>query len=371
MTQTIISRVVSRESAFDEAVEWLVRVSQCYSLETRLALLAWLRESPLHVEALLLTAVTCREFAGADLMVKSAISEAVTAACECSRVNDESYTQPRYLPRSPRMVLAGACSAVSVVVAVLVVWFQKPTAGLESQRAVVYVKAQSYQLGNLSTMNLGSRSHAEVRPYGPNGLGSVVDLVQGNAEFSGVHDDARPLRVRVGHAVIDAIGTDFRVQREGDTTQVTVMDGRVKLGCDEPGSSTVDQSLAGSTHSGTLLSKGQSGTVYSSDCSGSVTVKDIPGVAVREKAQTPPEWLVFVETTTTVQKAVDTFNRYNTRRMEVKDSELGEQPVGGRFRTTDPSNFILFLEVNFGAKASQGLAPDGSEVTYLVGSRYK
>src|SRR4029453_2717805 len=56
-----------------------------------------------------------------------------------------------------------------------------------------------------------------------------VEVESGQALFEVVHDSARPFRVLAGSAEVVAVGTQFSVYREGDSTLVTVVQGQVDV----------------------------------------------------------------------------------------------------------------------------------------------
>ena len=60
-----------------------------------------------------------------------------------------------------------------------------------------------------------------------------VSLDQGQAYFTVAHDAARPFTVDAGGARVLAMGTQFDVHRQGDTVDVTLIEGRVRVSADD------------------------------------------------------------------------------------------------------------------------------------------
>ena len=57
----------------------------------------------------------------------------------------------------------------------------------------------------------------------------VIQLVQGEAFFEVEHDTSRPFVVYARNSIVEAVGTAFSVNTDGDETQIAVVEGRVDL----------------------------------------------------------------------------------------------------------------------------------------------
>jgi len=78
----------------------------------------------------------------------------------------------------------------------------------------------------------------------------------------------------------------------------------------------------------------------------SLTDDDIQSISAWQKDE-----LVF--TGQTLSAAVDEYNRYLTRKLEIADPSIADIQLGGRFKTTDPQAFLAALQSSFGVQVKQ------------------
>jgi len=147
-----------------------------------------------------------------------------------------------------------------------------------------------------------------------------VELLQGQALFEVVKDPQRPFLVRAGNALVRDVGTVFDVNRIGDGTVVTVVEGRVAV-------ATSAQPL--------YLSAGEQLDVRLGHFSPRPIHVDISS----ETAWTDGQ--VVLESATLPQVA-QVFNRYSARRLVARD--LGKKPLrlSGVF-STNPDFLLRYL----------------------------
>lgn len=130
--------------------------------------------------------------------------------------------------RAPRMVFAGAALAAAALVAtVLGVSLYRDHVPREDVGYATAARQQQQVTlpdGTTVRLNVGSRVH--VRYFHGR---REVQLHAGEAFFSVVRDDARPLTVVAGDVYVRVVGTQFNVRLHGDAVDVAVRTGQVAV----------------------------------------------------------------------------------------------------------------------------------------------
>ena len=150
-----------------------------------------------------------------------------------------------------------------------------------------------------------------------------ITLRRGEAWFQVAKDHARPFVVDAGAVHVRATGTAFSVRREETGARVVVTEGRVLAWRD--GASA--QRLA--------ISAGQEAFI----------AVDIPP-PLRAKPSRTEDVLAWrrgeiVLGGETIASAVDEFNRYNTRKIVLRDTTAGQRTIVGYFLIDQPQQFAL------------------------------
>ncbi len=146
----------------------------------------------------------------------------------------------------------------------------------------------------------------------------TVWLEKGEAYFQVHHDAARPMVVIVGDRRITDLGTQFLVRREPGKLKVALFEGSVRL-------DTAN------------LVPGEEATATATSISvAHKSVEDLTNeIAWRDGV------LVFKHAT--LADAAKAFNRYSTKKLILADPAVGQQTVGGTFRTNDPESFAAVV----------------------------
>jgi transmembrane sensor len=160
-----------------------------------------------------------------------------------------------------------------------------------------------------------------------------VQLDQGEAYFEVARDPARPFVVSAGNKRVVAVGTAFSVRRLGNDVRVSVTEGKVRIE-EQP-------LLTGTPQSMSLLAAGNVANTEH----GSILVQRESPAEVEESLSWRSGYLTFREIT--LSDAVAEFNRYNSRRIVIEDSAVGDIRLSGRFRTTENDAFVRLLEGGF------------------------
>lgn len=170
-----------------------------------------------------------------------------------------------------------------------------------------------------------------------------IYLEAGQARFDVAHDAARPFRVHVKNAVVQAIGTQFDVNYEADHTDVAVIEGAVKV--------TTEQAVV---NKATTVSAGKAVRI-SADGSVSSPVD----IKVADVAAWRTRRLVFRNHT--LEQIATEFNRYNKApKIRVEGPVLQSQRLSGSFEANDPESFLQYLAID------QRLAFDRSVAKLVV-----
>ena len=232
--------------------------------------------------------------------------------------------------RRPAVAWALAASVVLMIAAG--VWAYRPSAtAIEYATNIGEYRTFTLDDGTLVKLNTNSRIEVSFTADA-----RIVDLLKGEALFDIAHD-ARPFRVRSAGTVIEDIGTQFHVRLEADHLNVAVIEGEVKIGS-------------------IPLSAGQRVTLTR-------TARPFIESADEDELARQLAWThgMVQFRGETLSDAVREINRYNVRKMEIADAELGSLRIGGQFSASNPGGFaralrtlgVRTIEPEPGARASE------------------
>jgi transmembrane sensor len=336
----------------EQATEWFTHIRE-YDLSDaeRKTFSLWLAESPVHVReylgvAELWTAVETSEIrpaesredlilalhAGTDGNVFPLVTSGGQSSIpEQKRVRTGTQVRRWFIPLA---VVA------SMALIALIAWpnlLSRSTyrTSRGEQQSIVLSDGSVVQLNTLSTLVIHFDKDRR-----------RVELPQGEALFRVAHDPARPFDVQTPFAVVRAVGTEFNVYNRTDGTQISVIEGKVRVGTAPSAATGVSLGLAQSddAHSSGAnniqsvipLAAGQQVTVSSI-----VEPKPTPA-----NVSTATAWIQrrIVLDNDSVRTAVDEFNRYNRVQIRIQDKELAGLRISGVFDADDPKALINYLE---------------------------
>jgi transmembrane sensor len=162
----------------------------------------------------------------------------------------------------------------------------------------------------------------------------IVELREGQAQFSVAKDAARPFKVEAGGRTIVAVGTVFTVEYVDQKVNVTMMEGKVTVlptGAAEP------QSAEAGGREGISLIAGEELQV-SRDGRTTVTPQ-----ADLEAATAWREGKVIIRTQS-LGEVVHRMNRYSPQQIRINDQTLAAKRVSGVFETGDTSGFVSAIQ---------------------------
>jgi transmembrane sensor len=225
------------------------------------------------------------------------------------------------LPRNPPYWWPRALAAsVLLASAIALVVFRESIFQLNSYSTVVGgLESLPIEDGSRVTLNTNSKLHVALSDDERR-----IDLDRGEAFFEVAQDRTRPFVVRAGRTRVVAVGTQFSVRRDGDEVRVSVTQGMVRI---EP--------------AGLLLSAGATARTHAETVS--IEKKTVPEV---EQALS---WRSGILTFRDLQlaDAVAELNRYNARKIVIRDPAVAAIRVGGIFGATQPERFARLLESGF------------------------
>lgn len=165
-----------------------------------------------------------------------------------------------------------------------------------------------------------------------------IELDKGEAFFDVARDPARPFVVHVNEKRIVAVGTKFAVRRDGDDVRVAVTEGKVLINRAER---AIASARPGGAAADVLLGAGSIAQTARAD------------VLVRRESRPETEQLLswrsgyLMFEATPLAAAVAEFNRYNTRKIVIRDASIASLPIGGNFRSGNIDAFLWLLEAGF------------------------
>lgn len=318
----------------------------------------WLRRSPEHVRAYIEIARTYVVLPTLDPDYKVDVAQLIAYACadgnvvalspsaaQPSRRETATGTAPRIRP-SPRWLSAAAIAAclVGMVAWTLLTRFPIYTTGVGERRSITLPDGSTVELNAQSTVRVEMRKSRR-----------EVDLLEGQAFFEVAKDTTRPFFVRSRDLRVQAVGTQFDVDRKRDSTTVTVVEGRVAVITPEHQPASIGNAVAvpGAARRGALAAHVDLLGVPLKD-GVSVLLAAGEQLIVTGAGVAPPRhvnlavataWLQhrFIFNGSPLREVVEQFNRYNARQIVIADPELADYHISGVYSSTDPASLIRFL----------------------------
>jgi transmembrane sensor len=321
--QRQIDRLLARRAS-----EWH-QILENASESQRAEFVAWLKQSPLHVQEYLETVYTDHVLTHVDAErledVDTLIAQVTPPVVELAEM---SAAPERQEPRRRRWVIALATAAVVVLCVLLSpLIFKRYKA--EPEYATALGEQRTIQLADSSivTLNADSRIQLRLDPTRRN-----IDLLRGEALFKVAHDPSRPFTVQTKTAIVRAVGTQFNVYERPNGTRVSVLEGRVTI--TPLGNSGAGVNIVPATES---LSAGQEAQVMPDGTVQRKANADVlKTVAWRERR------LIFDDVP--LEDMVYEFNRYNPNtRITLDGVPPSSHHYNGIFDAADPDSLADLL----------------------------
>jgi transmembrane sensor len=319
----------------DEAAEWFVTMRNGDGDAAQRARFAqWLLTSPEHVRTYLELTPIWAEAASVNpkhLDAKTLIARARLDAnvVDLHRPADAqgpaeapaiAAPSPRRAHRFARRYWLAASLATVAVAGIVSSMISRPTiytTGIGEQRSV--------GLSDGSRIELNSQSRLQVRFSKSE---RAIDLLEGQGLFDVASDPRRPFIVRSDDTLVRAVGTQFDVYRKNTGTVVTVIEGRVEIGA--------SSAAAAAPALSTQLGAGEQATI--------ATHRIVRAEKPNVEAATAWTQRRLVFDAATLETVAAEFNRYNFKRLVVRDTDLNTFRISGVFSASDPASLVQFLK---------------------------
>jgi transmembrane sensor len=224
-----------------------------------------------------------------------------------------------------------AAAAVAGVALLLGVAWQLSPFGYSPGRYRTGIGEQKVvDLEDHSTIALDAATRLRVR-FTPDAR--IVELEDGQAQFTVAKDPTRPFKVEAGGRTIVAVGTVFTVEYVDSQVHVAMMEGKVAV---VPAGSPATGPVNGSGE-GISLVAGEELRV-SRDGRSTVTPK-----ADLEAATSWREGKVIIRSEP-LSEAVQRMNRYSRMQIRIDDPQLAAKQISGVFETGDTQGFLGAIE---------------------------
>lgn len=347
-------------SAAEQAAEWLERLKDPQPGDNE-RFLAWLKDSRANVREALLASSWEVTLQGIDADRKMDVHQLLAEARNVFPLglapsqaipNGEGSRRSRFArPFWEADGVKALAASVAVLTVMLVAFASIVHWGFPNEYATAVGEQRTLELTDGSVVSLNTQSRVRVKLSKET---RDLYLTSGQAMFSVAHDAARPFRVHVGSAVVQAIGTKFDVRRIGDRTNVVVIEGKVQI-TPEAAAEAVQNRLSMLAEN-TRLAAGQSVSITSSGITAPAPV-DVAEVTAWQQRRLKFRF-------STLAEVADEFNRFNrTPHIRIEGDQLRARPISGVFEADDPESLISSLA------SDNTITVDRSEDEFIIRSR--
>ena len=289
---------------------------------------AWCRKSPLHIAAFL--EITWTEVSLAELQsmrtedVETLISKLSAGVTPFpSRVPEKAVGHALVRSRRARLWPLGAAALVATIAVGIAFHFRSSPA---EHLSTSVGEQRTVQLLDTSVVTINTDSQLDIQ-FEPDVRS--VELLQGEATFRVAHDPARPFRVHTRAGTVQALGTQFNVYDRAEGTDVTVLEGLVRLTASGQPSDATAQVIE--LAAGEEARIGLDGSISRS---ARADLERVTAWATRR--------LKFDQAT--LEEMVHEFNRYNIRPRLRLEGVTGVRHYSGIFEANKPDTLARFLE---------------------------
>jgi transmembrane sensor len=256
------------------------------------------------------------------------------------------------LPRRERAARTGEAlrglsfvAAASLLLAVAFGAYYWPRASTDRYTTPIGgIASVPLQDGSNITLNTATEVHVALT-----GSERDVELARGEAFFEVAKDAKRPFVVNAGRKQVIAVGTQFSVLRDGDDIRVIVTEGTVRIEArGGPSAQLPTLPLAAARSADAVLLS--AGSVVHAGDAGMLVQKKTPS-ETEEQLSWRTGILMFRNQT--LAEAVAEFNRYNERKIVLRDSAVAALKIEGNFRATNTDAFVRLLKSGFPVRVTE------------------
>jgi transmembrane sensor len=228
----------------------------------------------------------------------------------------------------PQHIWKYAAAAAVLISVIGIAWRLSPYGHQPGVYKTGFGEQKTVELADHSRIALDARTQIKVR-LSPDAR--IVELLDGQAQFTVAKDPARPFKVVAGERTIVAVGTVFTVEYVDKQVQVAMVEGRVAV-LSQGASSGSGESDPNIKQTSLELSAGEELRVLAN---GSATISrkaDIEAVTAWREGK-----VIFRDET--LGEAVRRLNRYSRQQVIVDDPALAQMKVSGVFDSGDAQAF--------------------------------
>jgi transmembrane sensor len=240
------------------------------------------------------------------------------------------------LPGGPSSRARRWAAAATVIISCGILWQLSPYGYEPSLYKTGLGEQKVVELSDHSHIALDARTRLRVR-FSPDAR--IVQLLEGQAQFSVAKDPARPFKVEAGGKTIVAVGTVFDVEYVDREVRVAMIEGRVAvLTQDSTGSAAaaeVDPKVVNQLP--IELSAGEALAVRADGASIVSRKADIEAATAWRQGK-----VIFRDQT--LAEAVHRLNRYSRQQVIVDDAALAQMKVSGVFDSGDAQAFAEAMQ---------------------------
>jgi transmembrane sensor len=311
-----------------QAAEWLQAMRLNPDADERAAFTTWVTSSQQHLQEFLVVSMLDRELTNVDRERRFDIDEILKKAVQSPGVIPlrESSMSSSVKQRSKRSDPWQWAAGIAGLALLATAWWMMFGASGVQTYATATSEQREIELADGSIVGLNARSRLEVRFSDDL---RQLHLIEGEALFKVARDRERPFRVHSGGSVIQAVGTQFNVNRRQSGTTVAVIEGKVRI--------TAERQLA--DQSPANLAAGE-------------TAKIAPdGRVIKRAASEAAQMASWRQRRLhfrgdTLAEITEEFNRYNEQQIRVEDEVARMRHFNGVFDADDPDSFVEFLRRN-------------------------
>jgi transmembrane sensor len=256
--------------------------------------------------------------------------------------------------RYTRRPWRAAAAAAGIALAIAAAWQLSPYGYTPGQYITGIGEQRIVDLEDHSRITLDAATRLQVR-YTKDAR--LIDLKQGQAQFSVAKDPTRPFKVVAGNQTIIAVGTVFTVEYVDRKIHVAMMEGRVAVVPEKTNAAAPDAVLSTSSDSTNVRvasSKNapsqadpQGGTIELSAGEELHVARDghtvVTPKADLEAAIAWREGKVIIRTES-LGEAVERLNRYSKLQIKISDEELANKHISGVFEAGDTQGFVSAVQ---------------------------
>ena len=314
-----------------EAAAWLARrdAAERWTADDEAALQSWIAESAAHRVAWLRLGAAWQRTERMPALASIAADPVTAAQAATPTAPAELASTEPPGHRYRRRAIVGWALAASLALGIGVAWLVRvyPAGSERFATEVGGREAVTLADGSRVTLNTHTRGRAVV-----NSSERRFWLDEGEAYFEVEHDPSRPFVVMAGRDKVTVLGTKFSVRHEDGRTEVTVVEGRVRLDRADSGRGPSDP---------VVMTRNEAAVAQS----GSVLVIARSDQQVRDELSWREGQLAFDQLT--LGEVAAEFNRYNQVQLVV-EGEAASLKLSGNFDAHNVEGFARLAHEGFG-----------------------